>query len=63
MPQWSSTTWSAVGLSEQEFAPRQAVRCLWTLQREVATQGGNAQMVRYRNDVLRLLRNSLAAMA
>lgn len=48
------------GLSEREFAPRQAVRCLWTLQREVAARGGNAGMANYRADVLGLLRQSLA---
>ena len=30
------------GITEQEFAPRQAVRCLWTLQKEIAVFENNA---------------------
>lgn len=43
------------GVSKREFAPRMAVRCLWTLQREVAVRGGNQKMAQYRTAVLELL--------
>ncbi len=46
----------AHNLSEQDFAPRLAVRCLWTLQREVPV---SERHQRYGEHILRLLQNAL----
>jgi hypothetical protein len=45
-------------LSETDFAPRQAVRCLWTLQREISVPGDGPDNS-YRDHVIRLLREAL----
>jgi aminoglycoside phosphotransferase len=45
-------------LTRAEFAPRVALRCLWTLQREIAVAGGDTG---YRDHVLRLLGEAIAA--
>jgi aminoglycoside phosphotransferase len=45
------------GLSEAQFAPRMAVRCLWTLQREIPVSGGDGG---YRDHVLNLLNSAFA---
>jgi len=49
------------GLSQADFAPRLAVRCLWTLQREipVADADGVTDYTRYRDRVLGFLRGAL----
>jgi aminoglycoside phosphotransferase (APT) family kinase protein len=41
------------GLSESDFAPRMALRCLWTLQREISVSGQKDE--NYRNHVKNLL--------
>lgn len=43
-------------LSESDFAPRLAVRCLWTLENEIPVSESNRD---YGRHVLRLLDNSL----
>ncbi len=49
------------GLSQADFAPRLAVRCLWTLQREipVADADGATDYTKYRDRVLGFLRGAL----
>jgi hypothetical protein len=49
-------------LSEVEFAPRLAIRCLWTLQREISLPGVNADNS-YRQHVIQLLRQALRQLA
>lgn len=49
-------------LSEADFAPRLAVRCLWTLQREIPVSGSDADND-YRSHVLQLLRGALRRLA
>jgi len=52
------------GLSQADFAPRLATRCLWTLQREipVADADGATDYTRYRDRVLGFLRGALHAL-
>jgi aminoglycoside phosphotransferase (APT) family kinase protein len=47
------------GLTLPDFAPRLAVRCLWTLQREIAVEGEPSA---YRSAVLGFLRQAMAWM-
>jgi len=47
------------GLSQRDFAPRLAARCLWTLQREIPASGGSPGAQRYCEHVLGLLREAL----
>jgi hypothetical protein len=53
----------AQGLSEAAFAPRMAVRCLATLQREIPVAGGDAGQQHYRAHVLGLLQAALIALS
>lgn len=46
-------------LTRAEIAPRLALRCLWTLQREIAVAGGDTG---YRDQVLGLLGEAMAAL-
>ncbi|MBI3970739.1 MAG: aminoglycoside phosphotransferase family protein [Chloroflexi bacterium] len=50
------------GVSEAQLALRIAIRCLWTLQREVPVVGHDARIGRYREGVRQLLQRSLAQM-
>jgi thiamine kinase-like enzyme len=52
------------GLTLADFAPRLAVRCLWTLQREIPVTDveGTSDYTRYRERVLGLLRRALHAL-
>lgn len=47
-------------LSPREFAPRLALRCLWTLQREVAPPTIDEGSTRYRANLLGLLKSAMA---
>jgi aminoglycoside phosphotransferase (APT) family kinase protein len=49
-------------LSEAEFAPRMAVRCLWTLQREIAVDDADTEGS-YGAHVVQLLRDALDLLA
>jgi hypothetical protein len=51
---------AARGVSDARLALRLAIRCLWTLQREVPVSGGTPATTRYRERLLRLLAKSLA---
>jgi hypothetical protein len=53
---------SACGLSEVDFAPRLAVRCLWTLQREISAADLDADDC-YGYRVTQLLRQALRSLA
>ena len=45
------------GLTRKEFAPRLALRCLWTLQRETSVEGSDEAS--YRDTLLRLLHEAM----
>jgi hypothetical protein len=50
----------AWGVAERQLALRLAIRCLWTLQREVPLTGHEARTGRYRDRPRDLLQQSLA---
>jgi aminoglycoside phosphotransferase (APT) family kinase protein len=54
---------AAQGVTPAQLALRLAIRCLWTLQREVPVSGGPPGTARYRERLLRLLAQSLAQTA
>ena len=51
------------GVSPDAFAHRLAVRCVWTLQREIPVLGHDAALGAYRDGTLRLLRGARALLA
>lgn len=52
----------ARGFTDRDFAPRLALGCLLTLDREIAPAGGSPHLRAYRSHVLGLLRRSLAVL-